>query len=908
MKLTIKFPWRVESPDFPLVFAVPIGIIVTMKAHFQSGRLSEWPSRLKSEFLSGSHFTPISLKNAFNADRRHLNGSLKPVDEEVLPFGLAPFQGIPFELGLPEQPNLILLDNDEIVIDVGEARATYILFLHAVEDRRVGYAEGLEDFAGTVLMDAQGNELGDLVSQYSLEYSDGTRFTEPILRRFAIQQSRITWGASPFSAVTASRPEVFPTTTDEQILGRVPQEPYGRGETRQHSPRDLGKDLAWIYALPNPNPDKPISKIICTPKGERSLIYAISHTLLDDHPLRPGLRRKLKFTLPKGARFNALGELEEVEIDLGQVISARAAFKYDHSRWSGSETDVQPVRANDVAIVEYIAHPKARLYVSTDPADGSFKVYELADGPQRILVEISPARRPVRIRVVEKGSGHPVPVRLHVHGEEGEYLPPRNHHRKVNVYWFEDNYAEFANGLNQYSYIPGECEVDLPLGQVYIEISRGYEIEPLRTDFVVSSDTDEITFELERVLQWRAKGWVTADTHVHFLSPQTALLEGSAEGVNVVNLLASQWGEMFSNVGDFDGRSTLGAEEFGGDGEFFVRVGTENRMQVLGHISLLGYSGAMIQPLCSGGPSESAIGDPVSVTMAEWAQRCIDQNGLVVMPHAPNPQCERAADIVLGLVHAVEMMTFNPFDSQISPYGIADWYRYLNLGYHVPIVGGSDKMSAASLLGGVRTYTHLGDRPFTYENWMAAVRAGNTFVTVGPLAEVKVEGLSPGSILDLPPTGGSINVSWRVESVSLPIDRVEVVMGGLTEEQVIVEKKLSSTGSVELNITESTWIALRVRGSYQGRHGEIAAHTSAVQVRVGAKRLFSKVDAFAVLEQIEGAIAYVDTIAPRPKAQRYKQLRATLESAYNRLHQQMHRNGIYHDHAPLHDHAEHHEE
>ena len=58
-------------------------------------------------------------------------------------------------------------------------------------------------------------------------------------------------------------------------------------------------------------------------------------------------------------------------------------------------------------------------------------------------------------------------------------------------------------------------------------------------------------------------------------------------------------------------------------------------MQVLGHISLLGYRGEMIHPLCSGGPSESALGDPVEVTMAEWAQRCIDQGGLVVMPMRP---------------------------------------------------------------------------------------------------------------------------------------------------------------------------------------------------------------------------------------------------------------------------------
>ena len=223
------------------------------------------------------------------------------------------------------------------------------------------------------------------------------------------------------------------------------------------------------------------------------------------------------------------------------------------------------------------------------------------------------------------------------------------------------------------------------------------------------------------------------------------------------------------------------------------------------------------------------------------------------------------------------------------------------------LVGGSDKMSAASLLGGIRTYVHLGQQPFTYENWLAAVQAGNTFVTVGPLAKLTVEGLSPGSRLNLRVTGGTVSVSWKVEPVSLPIDQVEIVVGGLTAEQVTLEKKLSASGSAELKINASTWIALRVRGSYRGTHGEIAAHTSAVQVLVADKPLFSPGDAAAVLDQIEGAIAYVDTIAPRPEARRYKQLRATLEAAHQRLHQRMHRHGLYHRHNPLHHQATPHE-
>jgi hypothetical protein len=327
-------------------------------------------------------------------------------------------------------------------------------------------------------------------------------------------------------------------------------------------------------------------------------------------------------------------------------------------------------------------------------------------------------------------------------------------------------------------------------------------------------------------------------------------------------------------------------------------------MQVLGHISLLGYSGQMIHPLGSGGPSESAIGDPLEVTMAEWAERCIRQGGLVVLPHAPNPQAERAADVVLGLVHAIEMMTFNPYNAQVNPYGLADWYRFQNLGYQIPLVAGSDKMAASSLLGGIRTYAQLGERDFTYEHWMEAVRAGNTFVTVGPLIEFSVAGRSAGSRVDLPAGGGTIDVAWTVASVNVPIAQIEVIAGGLVAEQVPPGKSLSTSGSASLRITDSTWIALRVRGSYYGREGDIAAHTSSVQIVVAEKPLFVETDAMAVLEQIEGAIAYVDTLAPRPEAQRYKQLRVTLENAHNRLHQRLHRQGIFHRHTPPHGHEQ----
>ena len=839
--------------------------------------------------IESPHFTPIDLRPAFNARRESLAGGLRAVNANDYGFGRQAFRGIPFELGAAGEANVILLDGAEVSLALGGLTARYLIFVHAAEDLAPTREGELANEQPT------GQELGECVAEYRLEYADGTASDVPILRRFAIQQSRIRWGASPFRAVEAKAPLVFPSMSEAEEIGRPSFGTSGRGELRTRAGRDAFREHLWLYALANEFPERPIERLRLVPRNERSAIYALTATQLAEHPLRPGVRQKAKLALAPGAAFNALHELDGLALDLGQVISAYQALEYDPAEWTGDAADVQPAASDTHAIVEFVAHPAARLH---ETVGGQTTPHELSAlfGAGR-LEPLPAAERPVRLRVIDKVTRQPVACRLHLHGGAGENLPPRGHHRKTNPYWFEDNYAEFQNGRNAYSYMAGECVVDLPLGNVFAEARRGYETLPFRGQLEVGPDTDSLTLELERGLPWRDDGWVSADTHVHFLSPQTAWLEGAAEDVNVVNLLASQWGEMFSNVGDYDGRTVLGAKEFGGSGEFLVKVGSENRQQVLGHISLLGYSGPLIQPLCSGGPSESAVGDALEVSMTEWAEQCIRQGGLVVMPHAPDPQGERAANIVAGLVHAIEMCSFNPYDAQVSPVGLADWYRFLNLGYYLPVAGGSDKMAATMLLGGIRTYTQLGQREFDYANWMEAVRSGNTFVTVGPLVQMTVEGLAPGQVLRLPSSGGTVNVSWRVESTSVPIDQIEVIVGGRTVDgagRAEAGPPYRASGNCSVRVTGSTWIAVRVRGSYRGRAGDIAAHTSVVQVLAGDQPLFSPVDAAAVLKQIEGVTAYVDELAPRTGQAQTNKLRASLMSAHALLHARLHAAGAPH--------------
>ncbi len=271
-------------------------------------------------------FQPVSLDRAFNADRRALTGPLRPPSDDGRAFGAQVFHGIPFELGSPNRANVVLLDEHEVVVEVGDMLATYVLFVHAVEDSAPAPLPDSNDFAGALPRagEAEGNLLGGRVSEYRLEYGDGTTAEVPILRRFAIQQSRITWGASPFAAISTQAADVFPTASEAQQLGRVPRHIAGRAEVRHRSGRDSAEEHLWLYALPNPHPDKPVARLILSPQGARSLVYAVSCTQVDEHPLRRNPREKLKLALPEGAGLNALGELEEIDIDLGTVISARA--------------------------------------------------------------------------------------------------------------------------------------------------------------------------------------------------------------------------------------------------------------------------------------------------------------------------------------------------------------------------------------------------------------------------------------------------------------------------------------------------------------------------------------------------------------------------------------------------------
>ena len=857
------------------------------------------PSLVQSK--PSPHFTQIDLCRLYNRRIGELTeeeiGAEPDAQKDLLLTGANVLRGIPFGLGDPEEKacNVVLLKDRTLeFVPEKPIRCRYLLFLHVADYRSPAPdADGIfRPMRGVPI-------LGDVAAEYALEYADGTRHVVPIRRRCEIGEPSAMWGAGTFIAVPHRKPDAFRTNTEDVLRGQMPAHMWGRSQTRATA-NDPSRCL-WIYALENPEPRRPIHKVVFSSGSGVLLLLGMTATNLKAHPLRWEMRKKAVLGLPRGETADAYGDYPHVDIDMGRVISVMPQFLYDQENWEETYNNQPPERSDTSVVVEYTCHPGARFYLGED-GRVAIPAARLEESPSRYRgfqhLRIAPARREVRVQVLEKGSGKTVPAKIHIHGEAGEYLSAMHLHRIPNPHWFEDFSPEFVHGAHWCSYIDGDARFLLPDGMVYVEVSKGFEIRPIRRTFRVGPETEELVVQLEHVLPWRERGWVTADTHVHFLSPHTAHLEGKAEGVNVVNLLTTQLGELFTNVGDFDGRTTLGSREMGEDGEYLVRVGTENRQHILGHISLIGYEGDMILPLTTGGPDESALGDPVAVCMSQWAKQCREQNGIVVLPHFPNPRCEGAAVLVLERADGIEMTSWGDLYTGINPYSLSDWYRYLNCGYRVPAVGGTDKMSANTAVGTVRTYARIEDGPFTYDAWKDAVRAGRTFATYGPLLEFSVEGHSMGDTIDLPAGGGTLNVAWKVSTVTVPVVRVEIVVNGEIRETFDTSpEQRDHEGSASVKMEGGGWIALRVRGKYPDRPEMIAAHSSPVMVKVGGDPYISCPDAMTILDQIEGAMSFVETIGTHAEEQAYRKLMMTLTAAHRALHNRMHRSEIYHHHV-----------
>jgi hypothetical protein len=432
---------------------------------------------------------------------------------------------------------------------------------------------------------------------------------------------------------------------------------------------------------------------------------------------------------------------------------------------------------------------------------------------------VSPALQTVHVRVNDTATGKPTPVRIRFTDSAGKYFAPLG---RLAVFATSRGHDVGGNLLfhgKEYAYIDGTCEIRLSPSPLHVEIYKGPEYEPVETEIGLTPGKLALRFEIGRRTDPRNEGWFSGDTRCHFLSPRAALLEGAAEGLAVVNVLAEQLGDSIPNILEFSGQDLA---RQGND--CLVAVGTRNTHPTLGDLLLLN-AHRVVFPLTFGGPD--GFDD---WTLADWCSQCHRKNGLVVgdgLLSVEEPKRgELLADALLGAVDALQLTVPDP-TFPIPLVALDEWTKLLNAGFRIPLVAGSGKDGNGVLLAGMRTYAHIrSGEPFTYRAWIEAIRAGHTFISSGPQLFFTVNGKEPGEALHL--ADPDERLRCRVEVRGSAIARVEVVASGNV---VLAGDRPDLEG--DLHAGQGGWLTARcwVRPENAGRTVP-DAQTSAVFVYV----------------------------------------------------------------------------
>jgi len=358
-----------------------------------------------------------------------------------------------------------------------------------------------------------------------------------------------------------------------------------------------------------------------------------------------------------------------------------------------------------------------------------------------------------------------------------------------------------------YFYSTGQSTLKLPPGSFKIRVFKGPEYEVSHTEVkLVAGSTLKKSITLLRFVNMPAKGWYSADGHLHItrhhkgVDPFVLKLM-QAEDIHVGNLLEIGRSAANSTAQQY----THGDKSLYQEGNYLITSGQENlRTHLLGHTITLG--------------AEEFIYKPETYPLYRLAwQQAVDQGALNGYGHFGEDRLNLDPGLPIvapyNLMHFIEVLQLNQ-----GHYNA--WYNMLNLGFRITPTAGTDYMCGGVLPGAERFFTKV-EGPLTFKNWLEGVRAGRTFITTGPLLEFSINGQDIGSEVILP-EDGEVTIKGEVHFQKRGFDHLfdEMMELELVENGEVVRRfpRLDNSGKISFEIQhkvqETSWLALRINSLY----------------------------------------------------------------------------------------------
>ena len=232
-----------------------------------------------------------------------------------------------------------------------------------------------------------------------------------------------------------------------------------------------------------------------------------------------------------------------------------------------------------------------------------------------------------------------------------------------------------------------------------------------------------------------------------------------------------------------------------------------------------------------------------------------------------------------------------------GPLAVAHYYHFLNLGYKLTALAGSDfpwcgqgpeygfSEPRFAQIGNARFYAYVGGQA-SFERWLAAVKAGHTFVTTGPVVLLTVNGHIPGDTLDVTP-GTKLHISAEAfgQDKQVPLRSLELIGHSKVLARSTSGNSAHLTAGFDVAALHGIWIAARCDAGI----GQVA-HTTPVYVTVNGDGFHDPETAQRNLEIAEGYLKEIEQELTRPgttldsQASRHKpQLERQIVEARERL-------------------------
>jgi hypothetical protein len=450
-----------------------------------------------------------------------------------------------------------------------------------------------------------------------------------------------------------------------------------------------------------------------------------------------------------------------------------------------------------------------------------------------------------RGRVLDAERGEPIPARVSLQHESGEWLFVESADPEGSALPYKEQWVPMPDSVERHTTVSAHpFKIELPAGNYSLTIERGKEYIPLRAELTIGDKPVDQTYRLKRWINLAASGWYSGETHVHRRIVELPNVM-QAEDLNVA-FPVTFWTVSGAKAPDREpsplrrqGPSPFGPRVDRGTEPIYVDAShvivprnTEYEIfslgedrHVLGAIFLLNHQSvftATAPPIAGIAKQAHEEGALLDLDKHSWPW------SMMLVPVANVDLFELSNNSVWRTKFGFNRSQVPPAEWMEIEYespGVFTEWGWLNFGwevYYALVNCGFDLAPTAGTASGVhpvplgysRVYVQTG-KQFNLSDWLSGLRDGRSFVTTGPMLFATVNGQHPGERFTFEKQAEQ-DFEIQIEALGeKPISAVEILVNGQVVELIVPKSDRTTSGawrasfSSKVSLGDSGWIAVR---------------------------------------------------------------------------------------------------